>query len=148
MFGALSLAAHLRYALIIILVVVIVILLSKWTGSGNGGSCNTSMSQKFGKFARLNQGKDTASSAAASAAAVAQKLMTESREWARETDSPTISPVGQLVNATYALSYAQASQALALPGSGDKEADALINDMKAKQSQAVQYLAKTYPSIV
>ena len=146
MFGALSLAAHLRYALIIILVVVIVILLSKWTGSGSGGSCNTSMSQKFGKFARLNQGKDTTSSNNTNA--VAQKLMTESREWARETDSPTISPVGQLVNATYALSYAQASQALSSPGGPDKDAEALINDMKAKQSQAVQYLAKTYPAIV
>jgi Sec-independent protein translocase protein TatA len=155
MFG--SLAGHLRYALIIILVVVIIILLSKWTGSNSTSTALLIKGSKGGAAQRLQtqqqqQQQQQQPPHAASNLAVLQKLMKESREWAAETESPSISPVGQLVNATYALAYAQASQALAsgpeIKSATSVEVEPFVADMKVKQTEAVQYLASHFPSIV
>lgn len=142
-----SLASHLRYALIIILVVVTIILLSKWTGSGG----RTALLIKGGSK-QQQQKTDSAAVAAATTSAAVQKLMKESQEWAGETEHPSITPVAQLINATYALAYAQATQALAtspdIKSATSVDVEPLVANMKAKQTEAVQYLASNFPSIV
>jgi hypothetical protein len=81
-----------------------------------------------------------------------QQLLKESRDWEAETDKQDISPVGQLLNATYALAYAQASLTLA-PASDIKrltgvDVEPLAAKMKAKQTESVQFLAHNFPSIL
>lgn len=149
MFGLGTLACHLRYALIIILVIVVVILLSKWTGT-SGGRSTTAFILKGGNksgAAASGTGNGTGTSLVA-----LQRLMKETQEWAHETEQSTITPIGQLINSTYALAYAQATQAVAsapeIKTATSVDVEPLVASMKAKQTEAVQYLARNFPSIV
>lgn len=146
MFG--SVAVHLRYALIIVLVVVVIILLSKWTGSGR--QTNTAIVVSGGNGSKQTSRLHTASSASSQASV--QQVMKETQEWAAEADKDDVSPIGQLVNATYAVAYAQAAQAF-VPAAEIKQAsqvevEPLVARMKAKQAESVQFLAHHYPSIL
>ena len=138
-----SLATHLRFALIIVLVVVIIILLSKWTGTGS----NTLV---VAKGSSSSTGKSRLSTDVNADAL--QQLAKESRDWGAEASKDDTSPVGQLINATYALAYAQAVQSLAAPAEVKKatglDVEPFIASMKAKQTESVQFLAHNFPSIL
>lgn len=141
-----SVAVHLRYALIIVLVVVVIILLSKWTGTGGGSTAFIVKGGDGDKRGSAGSRLNTNNSESV------QQLIKESREWAAETDKHDISPIGQLVNATYALAYAQASQVVAPAAEIKKmtgvEVEPLVASMKAKQTESVQFLAHNFPSIL